>query len=294
MVVATVVLSAGTVVTVVDGARVVVVSPVVDGVVGSSSPGAVVEGEGDGDGLTGSGNRSSMVTGSHILAAAASGDGAPTTSRAATTMDEPTRAAPSLPCMVGKGNAGSRGWEPDDRQVRWRAMKSSRRFASVIGSMLLATTVAACDNGETALSSTSSVIAGPSTTADATTTSVAGGGGGATTTLVGETVGDDYEIVARESDPAGETLYIVIPPGAYTDVDIENFMFELFDSGTATFGAEVFDDAAAVDAYRKPEAERTEDETALIAAHHLASLENGTTIVFRGPFESSGEMVIGS
>jgi hypothetical protein len=168
-----------------------------------------------------------------------------------------------------------------------------RVLARVTVFVLLAVSLAACDDGETALSSTSSVIAGPSTTAGNTTTSVAGGDTGATTTLVGETVGS-YEVVARESDTAGETLYIVVPPGAYTDVDIENFMFELVDSGTATFGAEVFDDAAAVDAYRKPEAERTEEETESIATHHLASLENGTTIVFRGPFESSGEMVIGS
>ena len=172
-------------------------------------------------------------------------------------------------------------------------MNSSRRFVYLILSPLVALVVAACDSGETALSTTSSVIAGQSTTAEATTTSVAGGGGGATTTLVGESVGT-YEIVARESDTGGETLFIVIPPGAYTDVDIENFMLDLVEGGTATFGAEVFGDAAAVDAFRKPEAERTADETALIAEHHLASLENGTTIVFRGPFESSGEMVIGS
>jgi hypothetical protein len=153
--------------------------------------------------------------------------------------------------------------------------------------------VGACDSGEADLSTTSSVIAEQTTVAEVTTTSIASGDGGATTTLVGETVGS-YEVVARESDVAGETLYIVIPPGAYTDVDIENFMIELVESGTATFGAEVFDDAAAVDAYRKPEAERTEDEKALIADHHLASLQNGATVVFRGPFESSGEMVIGS
>ena len=42
------------------------------------------------------------------------------------------------------------------------------------------------------------------------------------------------------SDPAGETLYIVIPEGAYTDVDIENFVVGLVDSGEVTYGAEIF------------------------------------------------------
>ena len=101
-------------------------------------------------------------------------------------------------------------------------------------------------------------------------------------------------MVARVSDPAGETLFIVVPPGAYTDVDMENFVVGLVDTGEVTYGAEVFDDPGAVDAYRKPEAERTEGETQLIEEHHLASVQNGTTVVFRGPFAESGEMVIGS
>jgi hypothetical protein len=159
---------------------------------------------------------------------------------------------------------------------------------------LIAITAAACDSGDSVeLSTTSSVISGQPSTVETTTTSVAGGEGESTTTLVGESV-VNYEVVARESEAAGETLYIVIPPGAYTDVDMENFVLDLIESGTATFGAEIFDDAAAVEAFRKPEAERTEEEGALVDQHHLVSLQNGTTLVFRGPFEDSGEMVIGS
>ena len=91
----------------------------------------------------------------------------------------------------------------------------------------------------------------------ATTTTVAPGGHTTSTSLVGEPVAS-YEVVARVSDPAGETLFIVIPEGAYTDVDIENFVVGLVDSGEVTYGAEIFDNPGAVDAYRKPEAERTE------------------------------------
>jgi hypothetical protein len=32
----------------------------------------------------------------------------------------------------------------------------------------------------------------------------------------------------------------------------------------------------------------------LIEEHHFASVQNGTTVVFRGPFTDSGEFVIGS
>ena len=161
---------------------------------------------------------------------------------------------------------------------------------------LLVLALAACDDGETTdISTTSSLVSSPTTGGggDSTTTTAATGGDTTSTTLVGQQVAE-YEVVARVSDPAGETLFIVIPPGAYTDVDIENFVVGLVDSGEITYGAEIFDDNGAVDAYRKPEAERTEGETQLIEQHHFASVQNGTTFVYRGPFADSGEFVIGS
>lgn len=167
------------------------------------------------------------------------------------------------------------------------------RFVALTGLLLLG--LAACDGDETTdISTTSSLIATPATEGGGTTTTSAmPAGESPTTTLAGETV-SGYEVVARVSDTAGETLFILIPPGAYTDVDIENFVVGLVDDGTVTFGAEVFDDPGAIDAFRKPEAERTEGETQLIEDHHFASVQNGSTVAFRGPFASSGEFVIGS
>ena len=159
---------------------------------------------------------------------------------------------------------------------------------------LLVLTLAACDDGETTdLSTTSSLIASPTTGGEVATTTTVATGGETTSTLVGQQVAS-HEVVARVSDPAGETLFIVIPPGAYTDVDVENFVVGLVDSGEVTYGAEVFDDPGAVDAFRKPQAERTEGETQLIDQHHFATVQNGTSMIFRGPFADSGEFVIGS
>jgi len=155
--------------------------------------------------------------------------------------------------------------------------------------------LAACDGDATELTTTSSLVSSPSSIAvSPTTTADPASAESTTTSLVGQAVGENYEIVARESDTVGETLYLVIDPGAYTDVDIENFILDLYEGDVATFGAEIFDDQAAVDAYRKPEAERTEAETALVEQHHFASLVNGTTIQFRGPLQASGELAIGS
>ncbi len=171
-------------------------------------------------------------------------------------------------------------------------LSKSGRHAALATRLVIG--LAACNGDDTVdLSTTSSVVSGQPTVDQATTTSVEPTGSTTATTLVGVTV-EGHEVVGREAGTDGETIYVVVPPAAYTDVDIEIFVLDLFESGTATFGAEVFDDAIAVDAYRKPEVERTEDETALINAHHLASLVEGTTIVFRGPLASSGETVIGS
>jgi hypothetical protein len=169
-------------------------------------------------------------------------------------------------------------------------LRSLTRIAPAIALILI---VGACDNAAADLSTTSSLVSGTNPSGGSTTTSVEPGGDSATTTLVGEAV-SGYEIVARESAVEGETLYIVVPDGAYTDIDIENFVVDLVESGTATYGAEIFDDTAAVDAFRKEAADRTDDEETLIENHHLASLVNGSTIVFQGPFADSGEMAIGS
>lgn len=162
---------------------------------------------------------------------------------------------------------------------------------SLIPLVALAVLAAACDGGEAALTTTSSLITG---SGDGTsTTTVAVPDDQTSTTLVGQVVAS-YEIVAREPGTDGETVYVVIPPGTYTDVDIENFLGELYDSGTATYGAEIFDDAAAVAAYLKAEADRTPEEVQLIELHHFASLVGGTIIRFQGPFAESGEFVLGS
>lgn len=168
----------------------------------------------------------------------------------------------------------------------------------------LALVTAACDSSDADLSTTSSLLGGVSDGSGsggsedgATTTTLSddvGGGDGPTTTLRGSSVGDSWEVIAREPAEGGEILYIVIPQADYTDVDIENFVGDLVESETVTWGVEIFDDVDAVDAYRLEETERTEEQVELLSRHHFASVTNGDTLVFRGPFEASGSMAIGS
>lgn len=168
-----------------------------------------------------------------------------------------------------------------------------RRISLSLAPLLaLSLLAAACDGEEAALSTTSSLVTDPGEEGSPTTT-VASSEEATGTTLVGESVGS-YEIVAREPGTDGETVYIVIGPGAYTDVDLENFLRDLNEQEIATYGAEIFDDAAAATAYLKAEADRTAEEVALIEAHHFASLVGGTIIRFQGPFAEFGEFVLGS
>ncbi|HLF61158.1 MAG TPA: hypothetical protein VI980_08275 [Acidimicrobiia bacterium] len=171
-------------------------------------------------------------------------------------------------------------------------MNLRRISLSLVPLLALTVLAAACDGGDPALTTTSSLVTDPGEE-ESPTTSAAPSGQGASTTLVGESVGT-YEIVAREPGTDGEVVYIVIGPGAYTDVDLENFVLDLYESGIATYGAEIFDDAAAATAYLKAEEDRTAAEVALIEQHHFVSLVGGTIIRFQGPFVDSGEFVVGS
>ena len=152
---------------------------------------------------------------------------------------------------------------------------------------------AACDSGEVQLSTTSSLIGGTTTTAVDPTTTTSGLPESTSTTVGGETV-TEYEVTVRLSTDNGQVLYILIPPGAYTDVDLENFVSDLFHNNADLWGAEVFDDAAAGDALLIPEAQRTEEQKQVLADHHFISLVGGDTIRFQGPFAEFGEYVIGS
>jgi len=171
-----------------------------------------------------------------------------------------------------------------------KPFKSLKVFSLAIGLTLAMT---ACDNGEAEpeLTTTSSLV-GQTTAPDPDTTTTVGGDE-TTTTLVGQAV-DSYEVVLRESTDEGETLYIVVPPGDYTAIDLENFIGDLIEGDDDLQSVEVFDDEAALDSFLKDEADQTAGDLSAIDAHHLVSLVDSRTIRFQGPFADEGEYAIGS
>lgn len=157
--------------------------------------------------------------------------------------------------------------------------------------------LASCSGDDPELSTGSTIITGGSNApATSTTTTDGGDGTGASspsTTLVGETV-TDYEVVARFPNDNGEERYYVIPPGAYTDVDLENFVIDLIENDSTLYGAEIFVSVEAANAYQVEEASRTEEQVALLATDHYVTLIGRDSIEFHGPFAEFPGGAIGS
>lgn len=161
----------------------------------------------------------------------------------------------------------------------------TRRIALAV---LLALTLAACNRAAEPELTTTAPPETTTTTAITTTTP-----GDTTTTLAGEPV-SEYEIVARSSSADGETLYVVIPPGGYTDTDLEGFVRDLYEATPGLWELHVFDDASGADALLTDEAERTAGDEAALENHWLVSIVEASVIRFQGPFADSGEFLIGS
>jgi hypothetical protein len=164
---------------------------------------------------------------------------------------------------------------------------------------VLGMALVACSDDEPELSTESTIITG-GTNAPATTTTAGNGDGDASSqttspssTMVGQPV-SDFEVVARFPNDNGEQRYYVIPNGAYTDVDLENFVVDLIEADPELYGAEIFDDADAATAYQVEEAERTEEQSELIERHHFVTLVGRDRIEFNGPFAEFPGGAIGS
>jgi hypothetical protein len=181
--------------------------------------------------------------------------------------------------------------EGNDRR-RTLPMKQLRMILPIA---LLTVTAVACNSEEAAITTTTadaSQLTTTTTADDATSTTDDTGSTGTTAAPADEI--ESHEIISRLSTEDGETLYILVPPGDYSDVSIENFLGDLLEDETAVAGVEVFDDRVALDAALKDEADRTADELQAIEDHHLVSLIDGTEVQFQGPMSEFDDFIIGS
>ncbi len=104
----------------------------------------------------------------------------------------------------------------------------------------------------------------------------------------------EYEIVVRSDTDAGPEVWVVVPPGNYSDIDLEGLIVRLVEAEDGLYEAHVFDDPDALVAARIDPADRTPEEQALVDGHYLVSLLEGSVVRFQGPFAHLGEYVFGS
>jgi len=169
----------------------------------------------------------------------------------------------------------------------------TRRLISFV---LIAAVAAACSPEEAELTTTTTTVPSESTTtaADDTTSSTEAGTDDGDDTGAEPAI-TDHEVVVRSSGTAGEVLWILIDPGDYTDIDLENLIRQLVDESEVTLaGINVFDDLEALEAGRIDGEARTDEEQALVDEHFLVSLVDGAVIRFEGPYSEFGETAVGS
>ena len=115
-----------------------------------------------------------------------------------------------------------------------------------------------------------------------------------TTTLAPPTDIPDYSIESRTAGTGGDTVVILLPAGTYSDVDLENIVVDVVDRFAPVVTVHVVDDTAAVPLVLEPEGTLAAAELTLLAQHYFVRLEEGFRLVYQGPFETVGEVILGS
>ncbi|HDH03365.1 MAG TPA: hypothetical protein ENH15_03870 [Actinobacteria bacterium] len=110
-----------------------------------------------------------------------------------------------------------------------------------------------------------------------------------TTQLVGGT--PTYEVVDRVEADAGDELVVVVEPGTYSEVELQNLVFDIVDRFKPLTVVVVDDPAAAVLAFAE---DLSDDEAALLASRTFLTITDGIEVTFSGPYAGIADLTIGS
>ncbi len=100
-----------------------------------------------------------------------------------------------------------------------------------------------------------------------------------------------YQVVHRLILDDITTLVIEVEPGAYTDVQLENLVYEIVDTYSPN-QAIVVDDRQAADLAIKDDL--TTEEQSYLDEHTFLRIENGVEVTFHGPYAEVGGLTVGS
>ena len=147
------------------------------------------------------------------------------------------------------------------------------RLAGILAGLAVLVIATACggDDDPALVTTTSRVVttAAPTTEPDPTTTvttttitAAVDKPGSATespsTTATEEEGGEiSFRVARQESTRDGTVLHLEVPPGDYTDVDLENLVLSMYEERDDLYELHVFDSHEAISALLTPESERT-------------------------------------
>ena len=103
-----------------------------------------------------------------------------------------------------------------------------------------------------------------------------------------------YRVARQESTRDGTVLHLEVPPGDYTDVDLENLVLSVYEERDDLYELHVLDSREALSALLTPESERTPEQNALLESHYLISFLEGAILRFQGPFANLEGYIVGS
>ena len=101
----------------------------------------------------------------------------------------------------------------------------------------------------------------------------------------------DYEVVHRMIEDDRETLVVVVEPGTYSNVQLENLVHDIVERFTPS-AAIVVDDRDVADLAVLEE--RTEEQQARLDAHTFLRIEGGVEVTFYGPYADFPGLTVGS
>jgi len=181
-----------------------------------------------------------------------------------------------------------------------------RRIIVISLLMALALVASACRRGwgDNAITTTATAQAGAATSLLVTTTIERSGASSddpagsnadpaAVTTSTTQVVAGmpTYQVADRIEEAAGDRLVVVVEPGAYTEVELQNLVFDIVDRFQPV-AAVVVDDPAAVALVSADDLSDADRE--FLERHTFLTISDGIEVRFSGPYADVADLTIGS
>lgn len=102
-----------------------------------------------------------------------------------------------------------------------------------------------------------------------------------------------YQIVLRRQSAGGDAVVVLIEPGTYTDLDLQNIVDDARTRFAPIATLYLVDDARAAPMVIA-DGDMSAEAKDFLADHYFLVLEDGFRVTYLGPFADFGEVVLGS